>query len=277
MAGITFAGSALSLIGNITGNKTLSKIGMVAGIVGGLGQMGAFGETAKSATFTGGGTSSVAPTAGTSATTTGAVRSTEPLAYTPPPPTDFSKFNAAALNQPPTQVNVPSVNTAPVDGSAVAAYTGQRVVPVSNEPAARSFYDMDKSAVNAVSTYRPYDSGQSLWDQTKNILSSPLEFAKDNPYGAMAIGQTAQPIAEYLSGKTDAEIEALEAQTRANEANAGFADARTEQLKEEIAREKMRRQNLNAGYMYVNTGFKVNPNANLTPQGLIAQNMPRVG
>lgn len=282
MAGITFAGSALSLVGNITGNKTLSKIGMVAGIVGGLGQMGAFGETVKSASLTGGGTSSVTPTAATSTTAAAAPKAGEALAYTPAPKVDFSNYQSGALNQPTPQVNAPSVNvpsvsTAPVDGSAVAAYTGKSVTPVSNAPAAPSIYDMDKGVADKLFTPKGYDSGQGLWDKTKDILGAPIEFAEKNPYSAMAIGQTAQPIAEYLSGKTDAEIEALEAQTRANEANAGFADARTEQLKEEIAREKMRRRNLNAGYMNVNAGFTVNPNASMTQQGLIAQNMQPAG
>jgi hypothetical protein len=284
MQGITFVGGALSLVGNITGNKTLSKIGMVAGVVGGLGQMGAFGETAKGATFTGGGTSSVTPTADTSATTTsGAVPAGQELAYTPAPKVDFSNYQGNPLNQPAAApavappINTPSVNAPPVDGSAVAAYTGKSVTPVSNAPAAPSIYDMDKAVADRLIAPKGYDSGQGLWDKTKNILGAPIEFAEKNPYSAMAIGQTAQPIAEYLSGKTDAEIEALEAQTRANEANAGFADARTEQLKEEIAREKMRRRNLNAGYMYVNTGFNVNPNANLTSQGLISKNMQPAG
>lgn len=39
MQGLTFAGAALSLVGNLTGNKTLSKIGMVAGIAGGVGML----------------------------------------------------------------------------------------------------------------------------------------------------------------------------------------------------------------------------------------------
>jgi len=68
----------------------------------------------------------------------------------------------------------------------------------------------------------------------------------------MAVGQIAQPISDYLSGKTDAEIDALEAQT-------GYADAKAMQMQEEIAREKQRRANLNAGYGQVNTGINVNP------------------
>jgi hypothetical protein len=68
----------------------------------------------------------------------------------------------------------------------------------------------------------------------------------------MMIGQTAQPVADYLSGKTDAEIAALEAQT-------GYADANALRIQEEIAREKRRRENLNAGYAQVDTGINVNP------------------
>jgi len=39
VAGITFAGAAMSLVGSVTGNKTLSKIGMITGIAGGIGQL----------------------------------------------------------------------------------------------------------------------------------------------------------------------------------------------------------------------------------------------
>lgn len=293
MAGITFAGSALSLVGNITGNKTLSKIGMVAGVVGGLGQMGAFGEAAKGASWKdigiGGGQAGGA----------GVPAGSPKQALTQTPTEQMAKDLAARNTELANAQNIANQNVAAgaqttgrgalrdysnlntpasdvVTGGGPVAYSNASA-PVTADSAAPSIYNMDKAVADRLITPKGYDSGQSLWDQTKNILSSPLEFAKDNPYGAMAIGQTAQPIAEYLSGKTDAEIEALEAQTRANEANAGFADARTEQLKEEIAREKMRRRNLNAGYMYVNTGFNVNPNANLTPQGLISKNMQPAG
>lgn len=39
MTGLAFAGAAISLVGNITKNKTLSKIGMVVGIAGGAGML----------------------------------------------------------------------------------------------------------------------------------------------------------------------------------------------------------------------------------------------
>ena len=63
MQGLTFAGAALNLVGNISGNKTLSKIGMVAGLAGGIGSLaesagmfssGTLGETFGSAAPAGG-------------------------------------------------------------------------------------------------------------------------------------------------------------------------------------------------------------------------------
>jgi len=39
MQGLAFAGAAIGLVGNVTGNKTLSKIGMIAGLAGGVGAL----------------------------------------------------------------------------------------------------------------------------------------------------------------------------------------------------------------------------------------------
>lgn len=44
--GAVFAGAALSLVGNVTGNQTLSKIGMVVGLAGGIGSLLDIGTTA---------------------------------------------------------------------------------------------------------------------------------------------------------------------------------------------------------------------------------------
>ena len=93
-------------------------------------------------------------------------------------------------------------------------------------------------------------------------------------------------LSDWLSGKTDAEIDALEAQTRAMQAQGGLADARTVQIQEQLALEKQRRANLNAGYSQVNAGINVNPNVSIPlpwtqqqppPAGLIAGNMPPRG
>ena len=271
MQGLTFAGAAMSLVGNVTGNKTLSKIGMVAGVAGGLGQMGAFGETAKSATWgsTFGGSSAApvapgtgnAPLKGTPTnTTTVAGTSKDVAAYGQTTAANAPAMTGGAPGVTP-QANIPNspTYTAPVaDASGVLANTSATTAPTSL---------LDKTVSGTM------EMGKDIYGGLKSAGSGIMSFAKENPYGAMAVGQIAAPISEYLSGKTDAEIDALEAQTRANEANAGFADERTQQLKEEIAREKMRRANLNAGYGQIDAGITINPNAYTARQGLIAQQM----
>jgi len=304
MQGLTFAGGALSLVGNVTGNKTLSKVGMAAGIVGGLGQMGAFGEGVKGAKWGDSFSSTIddsavnyssaskgtAPTQGTAPLkgSQAAGNLTEDVAAQ----TKITEANMAARGgnvsgasgQPgasfqtnafdpanqsylkgPTNFSKPDYSfgsgvdgVSPAGGVGLKVGAGPAVAPQLN--------------ANAPGILDKLKQGQ-YWEATKDIASglNPIT----NPYGAMAVGQIAQPIADYLSGKTDAEIEALEAQTRANEATAGYTDERTQQLKEEIAREKRRRENLNAGYGQINTGINVNPAVLGQAQagGLIAQQM----
>jgi len=298
MQGVTFAGAAVSLVGNVTGNKTLAKIGMAAGIIGGLGQMGAFGEGVKGAKW---GDSFGSSTDTTALSASTAKPSTAPLKGSPAAG-DLADDIAAR--------NADYAGAQKVADSNVAAgarTTGTGAQPYINKPSTvgsgaqtsgASGVQTSPSGVQASPGYTggsSYTSGaynQSLagaadktgayadfggattepgfwsgaWQGTKDIASglNPIT----NPYGAMAVGQIAQPIADYLSGKTDAEIEALEAQT-------GYADAGALKMQEEIAREKRRRENLNAGYTQVNTGINVNPNANMAQPGLIAQQMPQ--
>jgi hypothetical protein len=248
MQGITFAGAALNLVGNITGNKTLQKVGMIAGIAGGLGQLAGIQGPTLGETF--GKTGSVASSGVTSTSNAGSLSQSQAAGSNVPASNQLSQsYGANNLSaNTPVSVNAPAVN-APVNAPAVNAsvanssYTGPIV------PAGTTSADLANYAGPTVPTPDPSIFSKA-WETTKDIASglNPIT----NPYGAMAVGQIAQPIAEYLSGKTDAEIDALEAQT-------GYADARAMQMQEEIAREKRRRENLNAGYAQVNTGINVNP------------------
>ena len=307
MQGLTMAGAALSLVGNITGNKTLSKIGMVAGVVGGLGQMGAFGETAKGATWdsTFGGTSTppssvTAPTVGNQTPVREGVQTgTTTVAGDGNRVAAFGQSDLANAQIPTggglgvsNQVNVngmvpapdiqPSAaisNQTPVSGGfesvtnpAQAGQTGsgwQYFKDAGGQSAAISpegkyFLNGEQVTGAAGGKFGVSDYAKMAWEGTKDIGAGFMNFAKDNPYGALAVGQIAQPIADYLSGKTDAEIDALKAQT-------GYADANALRIQEEIAKEKRRRENLSAGYAQVNTGITVNA----PKQGLIAQQMPQ--
>jgi hypothetical protein len=292
MAGVTFAGAAVSLVGNVTGNKTLSKIGMVAGVIGGLGQMGAFGETVQNAkwgdTF-GKPDVSLASTSGKSGslsqTPTGAgnnlademadaqasaaarraelggdVRGTAGM------PADGSSNAAfgAANRVPPTGADIADDIAGggfqKINNPAGAGQTGsdwQYFKDASGntaaiDPSGKYFLNGEQVTGAAGGKFGVSDYANMAWQGTKDFGAGVLNFAKDNPYAALAIGQVAQPIADYLSGKTDAEIDALEAQT-------GYSDAAALKMQEEIAREKQRRANLNAGYAQVNTGINVNP------------------
>jgi hypothetical protein len=276
MQGITFAGAAMSLVGNVTGNKTLSKIGMITGIAGGIGSFaeskGLFSSgnlkeslgmgtpaasntgTAATAMQSKGGSLSQSQAQGTVTASEQAARNAEML--------DASKNTAAArtnLTGSPdgmvrgtagqyinTPVNASNASSGLTGGSSYTSGTYNASLP-------------GKADLTGAYMDVPYTTAEpgffsKAWEATKGVGSEVMDFTKTNPYGAMAIGQTAQPIADYLSGKTDAEIEALESQT-------GYADARSAQMQEEIAREKRRRANLNAGYGQVNTGINVNPAA----------------
>jgi hypothetical protein len=103
-----------------------------------------------------------------------------------------------------------------------------------------------------------------------------MDMLKNNPTGAYVAAQAVGAAADWLSGKTDAELDALKA-------NTGYANAKALEVQAALDREKMRRANLNAGYTNVDAGFKVNPNAAVAqpyqqPPGLVAGAMqPRQG
>jgi hypothetical protein len=275
MQGITFAGAALSLVGNVTGNKTLSKIGMVAGIAGGLGQLAGIQGPTLGETFGGS-----AP-AGGSGTAAGAMSSKSGSGSLSQSQAQSSGNVAAGgsyADEVAAQTKITEANMAARGGS-VRGPAGMPASPQAS-PGYTGGSDYTSNVYNqslpgkADLTGAYADVGlksatepgffSQAWEGTKELASglNPIT----NPYGAMAVGQIAAPIADYLSGKTDAEIAALEAQT-------GYADQRALQMQEEIAKEKRRRENLAQGYAQVDTGINVNPNASMAQQGLIAQQL----
>ena len=266
MQGITFAGAALSLVGNVTGNKTLSKIGMVAGIAGGLGQLAGIQGPTLGETFGGS-----AP-AGGSGTAAGAMSSKSGSGSLSQSQAQSSGNVAAGgsyADEVAAQTKITEANMAArggsVSGSAGMAAPRQTTLPNSGSAYTGTYTPPNMSVATMDAGYgsQPGFFSQA-WEGTKELASglNPIT----NPYGAMAVGQIAAPIADYLSGKTDAEIAALEAQT-------GYADQRALQMQEEIAKEKRRRENLAQGYAQVDTGINVNPNASMAQQGLIAQQL----
>jgi hypothetical protein len=95
-----------------------------------------------------------------------------------------------------------------------------------------------------------------MYDKMLGYGKETLDFAKTNPTAAMMAGRAVGAVGDWLTGKTDAELEALKAQS-------SLYGARGEQIKYEIELEKQKRANLNAGYAKVNAGIRVNPNAGI--------------
>jgi hypothetical protein len=242
MQGITFAGAALNLVGNVSGNKTLQKIGMVAGIAGGIGQLAGIQGPTLGETFGKLGSSPVtAPVTGPS-TVGNLSQTTTPVSGT---------AQSYAANQLGTTTVAPVATTSNAASVANAVDAAEDIATAAAR-AKMPYGGMGSGGASDLANISPPSAGGGLWESVKGAGKSLMDFTKDNPGGAVMLGSTASTVSDYLTGKTDAEIAALEAQT-------GYADANALRMQEEIAKEKRRRENLNAGYAQVNTGINVNP------------------
>lgn len=255
MQGITFAGAALNLVGNVSGNKTLQKIGMVAGIAGGIGQLAGIQGPTLGETFgkvgIGSSTPSVAPvTGGSGASPSGSL-----------------------TNTPTANVQGASVTPAPAAAPvATPVASGADLLDDAAAAAARAkmpYGGMGSGGVSDLAQVTTSQAGGgSVWESVKGAGKSLMDFTKENPGAAVMLGSTASTLSDYLTGKTDAEIDALEAQK-------DLYGAKAAEVQEAINNERRRRQNLNEGWAQVNTGIQVNPNISMKPAGLISQQMPQ--
>jgi hypothetical protein len=101
----------------------------------------------------------------------------------------------------------------------------------------------------------------NLLEAAKTAGSGVMDLAKNNPSLAMMLGNTVASMADSLSGKSDAEVNLALSKANLNQAEA-------DQIRRAIELERERRARLNAGYLNVNQGININPNA--IPGGLIA-------
>ena len=245
MQGLTLVGSALSLVGNVTGNATLSKIGMVAGLAGGIGQFAEF-ATKKTIGGTIGelgskmGFSNVDVTGGAEALSQSqALQATRAIPAGRPSGYDSTGGVSSAGTS-----GVPSAGVNTNQAYALANPANPADAAVSAAPAA-----VEPAAAVIESVTPP------VFDTLKDAGKGVLAFTKANPDAAAIMAKSVGGLADWMSGKTDAEIAAMKAQV-------GYADARAMQIQQEIEKEKTRRARINEGYATVNTGgLNVNTNA----------------
>jgi hypothetical protein len=255
MQGLTMVGSALSLVGNVTGNKTLSKIGMVAGLAGGIGQFadyamgtqmgGTLGQLGNKM-----GLNNIPGLSNVSMGTDALAMSQDQLksnigAYGGVTPKGFVEGVSSS------GVNAPS---AAVSSNAAAAMASGSA-PVNAAVAPAGMGTPVETITPSASPTITAPVATPTFETLKNAGSGVLKFTKENPEAASVIAKSVSGLADWMSGKTDAEIAALKSQV-------GYADARAMQIQQEIEKEKTRRARINEGYATVNTGgLNVNTNA----------------
>jgi len=315
MQGISFAGAAISLIGNITGNKTLSSLGMIAGLAGGI---GAFAES--KGLFDSG---NLADTLGLNK---GSNVSLEEVFLDPPAPglqtpvvngqqvpgSASYNMNAEAANVPnpldaPSRLNPNDINVRPSINPASDRAFIDNIDKLANEAAVRRAANGGLSTVPSSATTAPAVAplGEAAAAPTSGLMqptdyslmskgpgdglklpnstgvaakpgfmdllkegkfgdaaatagSGAMDMLKTNPTGAYVVSKGIGAAVDYLSGKTDAELEQLKAST-------GYANAKALEVQTAIDREKEKRANKNMAYNTIDAGFK--------PPGLIRSNM----
>ena len=269
LQGITFAGAALSLVGNVTGNKSLMKLGMVANLAGGIGALaegaGLFGpEGSGNLGEKLGITSSVSDEALRAGSSTLAPGTQAPVlngAQTGPVVDAASA--PSAVNNRSLNVNTPGGATpslnAPNPGTDIL---GRQLPSMSYAP---GMGPNMSPAVPAGPGFVDSMKAGNYMDAAKAAGSGAMDALKNNPTGAYVAAQAVGAVANVLSGKTGAELEALKA-------NTGYANAKALEVQESIAKEQRRRANLANGYANVKMGnMAVNTGTSMTanPAGLI--------
>jgi hypothetical protein len=278
MQGITFAGAAISLVGNVTGNAKLMKIGAIAGIAGGL---GSFAES--QGLFSSGNLSETLGMGAKDAAASGALTGA-PAAGPQTPVVDGVQVNAIpdagpnlsvatdaagnvtqGLGAEALNVNAPGGATAALNAPAAELAT----TPTSLSPGVNASKDILGRSMPQMSYAPGFGPNASVAPKpgaldllkagdyagaAKAAGSGAMDMLKNNPTGAYVAAQAVGGVADWLSGKTDAEIAQLKA-------NTGFADAKAQEVQLAIAREERRRANMANRYTSLSpqTGAVVTP------------------
>ena len=290
LSGLTFAGAAISLVGNITGNKTLSQIGMVAGLAGGIGSLASnFGlfDSAALDSAVGLGKSEITdamlqnpsyrgPLEGTANAANLNVGSVAEEFITggggadaaPNPLNLSSAGDVLNLSSPDNLLEAPTALANDLRTATAAPATG--LMPPTDyslsgtraglKPPGGAPVGLPPAKPGALDLFKQGKFG----DAAVAAGSGAMDMLKNNPTGAYVASKAVGGLADWLGGRSEAELEKIKADT-------GYANAKALEVQATVDREKMRRANLNAGYGSVNAGFKINPNAVVAqPPGLVA-------
>ena len=221
--GMIFAGSALNLAGNVTGNKSLMKIGAGVALVGGV-TMGV--QALAEGTFgqgpLGDGAADLTGSSNVAQSTTGQVGN------------QAQTYADATLNTPLNMsqgTQVASINSGGLGVDVGAVNSGQNMTMADRVLAAQK---------NIPANIPKGEVFQ--YSNAPGKASSFMEYINKHPgvamVGASTIGPALGSVADYASGKTQAEMDMMKA-------DAEYKRAVARAKEEELAQQEINRQRLN--------------------------------
>lgn len=216
--GLMFAGAALNLVGNVSGNKNLMILGAAVGLGGGLGGWMSDAGTGFDATL--GDAFSSTPAAAPTANFAGSPVSSDlaPGAQnvgTQRPLTEpLGGFDSTAPRfETSTPASAQSVNT-PMDGQSYFPPAAAPAAPPPLTYATENVLPLTPEQVKA-GTGNTFGQGSNGPPVDPGIINKAMAFAKENPMAAMVLGQAAGGVAtgvmDMASGKTAAQTSQLTA------------------------------------------------------------------
>lgn len=168
------------------------------------------------------------------------------------PMTAAASPTAAQAVAAPAAPAAPSASTVPNVSADAAGFTGRTATGLATLPgdsqaiAGPGFMDSLKAG-------NVGDAANAAWTGVKDLGKSWLELSKTNPAVALMMGQTISSVADVISGKAGAQVDALEAQGQLSRTQADKLRFEMEEYKRKIAQQ--------------NTNYKTvaNPLATWTP------------
>jgi len=273
--GLMFAGGALNLVGNATGNKDLMILGSAVTLTGGLGGFMSDAGSGFNQTFSEAFTQT--PSTATASLTGTPVNGGPAVGPEVADVTTTTAREAAAANNPASQ----SLNSTPSvtpDIPAPAAVAPPLTPATAGTAPLGGFDSVDvqfnPAQVAANSNATPANTfgkvpGSSQVDP--GIIDKAMVFAKENPMAAMVLGQAASGVAtgvmDMASGKTAAQTDQLKADAAYRRS---IADKTNRDSALQASRIAQLNANLKAQYPQMNVNQNAVTVAQQQPAGLIA-------
>ena len=268
--GLMFAGGALSLVGNVTGNKDLMVLGGAVMLGGGIGGLMSDAGTGFNQTFSEA-FSSKSPSAGLTSSPAGTdLAPGSQNVGTQAPATDVMRDNITtntASSSASPSLNSPSALAPdiPVPGPTAPAPLG------GFDSTAQQFNPSQVSANTAATPGNTFGQTPGSSQITPGIIDKAMAFAKEQPMAAMVLGQAAGGVAtgvmDMATGKSAAQTEQLKADAAYRKS---IADKTNRDSALQASRIAQINANLKAQYPQINVNQGAVTMGQPQPAGLIA-------